>query len=109
MSCPPGTRVVFAGTRSERCVPAVGQAPSTTTGVSPPITAGAGLATTGLAPCRWWQRLAASVGLPQRCDHGGRRPSSLGRVVAMGAIVGGALLVGSVLLGDDDDDGDDEE
>jgi hypothetical protein len=91
--CPPGQRLVFPGTRSERCVPAVSSAPAA---------AAAELGKVGVRPCTTWDRLVMLWGVERDCmtlpplqlagETGGPGPGR--RLLGAVALGAGALLVG---------------
>lgn len=91
MNCPPGQRLVFPGTRSERCVPAASSAPAA---------AAAELGKVGARPCSGWDRLLTRLGLERDCMilppiAGGAGPGR--RLLAAVLLGGGALLAGWAL------------
>lgn len=107
MICPPGTRLVFPGTRSERCVPAV---------TSAPAAAAAELAKVGARTCTSWDRVLKRIGFERDCvqlpqQQLGELPGPAGkwspsrRLVGALALGGLAITVGLALgvFTDDDD------
>lgn len=88
MTCPPGKRLVFAGTRSERCVPAV------TTG---PPAAAAELGKVGARPCTGWDRFLTRLGVERDCMP--LPPVALGELAGAGGAGPGRRLLGAVVLG----------